>query len=55
MAMISWSVQPSFRYAYFLAALMAPSTASAPELVKKTRSMPDTFLILRAASMAGTL
>ena len=39
----------------FLANFNAPSTASAPLLVKKTLSIPDTSLIFFAASTAGTL
>ena len=52
--MFAWqrygSVFPSFKKAYFLAVLTAPSTASAPLLVKNTRSIPEIFVSLPAAS-----
>ena len=55
MAMISWPACPSLVYAYFFAALMAPSMASVPLFVKKIRSIPLAFSAFFAASMVGTL
>jgi len=54
-AIISWSVEPSFKYAYFLASFIAPSTASVPLFVKNTLSMPEAFVTAWAAFTAGSL